>query len=932
LRNAYEDARKKLGARDFKGALAMCQEALAKYPAHALFQALKVDIEETQRQDLSAFVARIDREAEAEPDLDRRVSILMEALTVHPGEIHFERALQLAVSKRDLVSSIVAKARSYEERRQFTEALNQWEMLTTIYATYPGLNFEVERLVKRRDQQTRADAKGRWVQQIDQSLSLFEYTRALELVRTAFAEFPEDAELKALEQLASQGQNRASKIQELVERGNVLCAEGQLDEGIKLLRQAYEEEREGKTPAIGRALLSALLEQARSVLVQNWRSADPLIQQALELDPNNPGAKSLRALVDDYEKQEQIEDLVSGARELQARGDIEGALARVEEALVSHPDDPRLVQLRNTLRNALPEPRRREMREHYLRELRSLVGEIDQAASAEHTAALGEQSRTLITRYPDDEFSTVGSGIEIKLQGTGQKERAVLSSADAPPTAVHERSVPSAIAPQPLADAPVPAPEAGISALARLSSPGAIILLISGTSGVLLGLAMFAVYPASGLRTLSILLAASFLLGAGLLLSKKLPKLKRSPSGPQPDNPPPFLKDSVGSSKQSKADATLFFPDVLDSQQTSSESSAIAAGGESVQPSTDGTSWPRDLTDGPVEPSEVRKPHGKAILPPDSTFTQQTSFSAAGIAGYTGIYTTSIPGASKTQFSPAGRSRLSTVSLTITNCDDPVYVTTKVIVDLFPFAIGVVGSALRLDFDPAVSGGAEIDFINGGFTIRDLSNKNGTFVEGRKLITGDPEALLFGSRISFGSNTQLMFKLEGPSDLPDLTNRTIDGRFVLRRRLHKSSTSVVYLANNINNLLQSDIAIKILSPQLAEYGDYRKLFMHEAQTAKGLRHDAICQMHECSELQLDDMPKTLFTRMEYLEGGSLADRLKRRDQCDVNLVGSWLQRLCSALAYLQQKNVIHRGIKPSAIVFDSKGLASLTDFALAADA
>jgi eukaryotic-like serine/threonine-protein kinase len=235
LKNAYEEARKKLAGRDFKAALTMCQEALANYPAHALFQALKVDVEEAQRQDLSAFVARIDREAEAEPDLDRRVSILKEALSVHPGEIHFERALQLAASKRDLVASIVAKARSYEERRQFTEALNQWEMLTTIYAGYPGLNFEVERLVKRRDQQTRADAKARWVQQIDQSLSLFEFARALDLVRTAFAEFPEDGELKALEQLASQGQARAFEIQELVERGNGLRAQGHLDEGIQTL-------------------------------------------------------------------------------------------------------------------------------------------------------------------------------------------------------------------------------------------------------------------------------------------------------------------------------------------------------------------------------------------------------------------------------------------------------------------------------------------------------------------------------------------------------------------------------------------------------------------------------------------------------------------------------------------------------------------------
>ena len=189
-------ARRQLHQRNFQAALALCEDSLAKYPGHALLQSLKVDVEEGLRQDLSAYIARIDREVEAEPDLDRRVSILREALTARPGESHFERALQLTTSKRDLVNSIVIKARSYEERRQFNEALNQWEMLRTIYASFPGLTFEVDRIVKRRDQQSRADAKSRWVEQIDRSLSLGEWQRALDLAHSGLAEFPEDPELK----------------------------------------------------------------------------------------------------------------------------------------------------------------------------------------------------------------------------------------------------------------------------------------------------------------------------------------------------------------------------------------------------------------------------------------------------------------------------------------------------------------------------------------------------------------------------------------------------------------------------------------------------------------------------------------------------------------------------------------------------------------
>ena len=117
MNRAYGEARRKLLAEGkFSSALSVCDQYLAKYPGHALFQAVKFDIEEKQRQELSTRIAEIDRRVEAEPNLDKRVDILKEALELNPGEPHFERALRLTREKRDLVNSIVAKARLHEER------------------------------------------------------------------------------------------------------------------------------------------------------------------------------------------------------------------------------------------------------------------------------------------------------------------------------------------------------------------------------------------------------------------------------------------------------------------------------------------------------------------------------------------------------------------------------------------------------------------------------------------------------------------------------------------------------------------------------------------------------------------------------------------------------------------------------------------------
>jgi serine/threonine-protein kinase len=265
---------------------------LAKYPGHALFQALKFDVEERQRQDLSSRVAEIDRRVEAEPDLDRRANILKEALDTYPGEPHFERALRLVRDKRDLVNSIVAKARSYEERSQFNEAQGQWETLQTIHKQYPGLDFEIERVVKRRDQQSRAEAKARWVEQIDRQLEAGAYDRAIELLHNAAAEFPDDPEMAALGDLATQSQARAAEAQQMFQQGQELCAQRRFDEAIEALRSAYSMDQHNRV--IRTFLLETMLEQARAVIDTDWRAAEALSQQALELDPGHALAKGVR--------------------------------------------------------------------------------------------------------------------------------------------------------------------------------------------------------------------------------------------------------------------------------------------------------------------------------------------------------------------------------------------------------------------------------------------------------------------------------------------------------------------------------------------------------------------------------------------------------------------------------------------------------------
>jgi hypothetical protein len=132
--------------------------------------------------------------------------------------------LRLVKDKRDLVNSIVARAHHHEQEGAFSDALNDWEILRTIYSQYPGLKFEVERLQKRREQQTRSEAKTKLVEQIDACLHSGDYSRALGLLEHSTAEFPNDAELAPLEKLANDGLQRATEAHRLMTEGQGLCA------------------------------------------------------------------------------------------------------------------------------------------------------------------------------------------------------------------------------------------------------------------------------------------------------------------------------------------------------------------------------------------------------------------------------------------------------------------------------------------------------------------------------------------------------------------------------------------------------------------------------------------------------------------------------------------------------------------------------------
>jgi serine/threonine-protein kinase len=408
------EARRHLDNGNFDAAKAICDEVLSAYPSNVLFGALRDDVEQAHRQEISAYLAKVEKEAAEEADLNRKVAILEEASRKYPSESRFKESSQQVRARRDLVDSIAGRARTAEEGRQFSEALGLWETLRSIYPKYPGLEIEIDRLHKRRDQQLRADAKDHWVSQIDQALTIRNYAKATSLASDALAEFPGDPELSALAKQIQQAQTRASEAVEKTNRGKDLHAAGNPKQALDLLREALQ--LDPHNPVVRAGLLEVLLNEAGPLIDADWRAAEALVQEALELDPSNHGAKSLNTLIQDKRQAEEVSAALSRARESQAQGNLKEAIAELDKIRPLYPRENRLIQFRSVLQEGLSAKDREEVRARDLMELNELARQSHETTTVTELDSIFLRSGAYSKYGADPEFRKPLSEIEERLR------------------------------------------------------------------------------------------------------------------------------------------------------------------------------------------------------------------------------------------------------------------------------------------------------------------------------------------------------------------------------------------------------------------------------------------------------------------------------------------------------------------------------------
>ena len=150
----------------------------------------------------------------------------------------------------------------------------------------------------------------------------------------------------------------------------------------------------------------------------------------------------------------------------------------------------------------------------------------------------------------------------------------------------------------------------------------------------------------------------------------------------------------------------------------------------------------------------------------------------------------------------------------------------------------------------------------------------------------------------------------------------INDRYQIIKTLGEGGMANVYLAHD--NILDRDVAVKVLRGDLASDEKFVRRFQREALSASSLSHPNIVEMYDVGE---DD--GQYYIVMEYVDGKTLKQVLKQRGHLSITEVVDIMLQVTDGMAHAHDAYIIHRDIKPQNIMILSNGMIKITDFGVA---
>ncbi len=156
------------------------------------------------------------------------------------------------------------------------------------------------------------------------------------------------------------------------------------------------------------------------------------------------------------------------------------------------------------------------------------------------------------------------------------------------------------------------------------------------------------------------------------------------------------------------------------------------------------------------------------------------------------------------------------------------------------------------------------------------------------------------------------------------------GNYHIKAKLGEGGMGAVYLGEH--PLIGKRVAVKVLLEELAAKEDIVTRFFNEAKAVNDIGHQNIVDIVDFGKIKNEVGGDTVYFIMEFLDGDSLAERL-RRTGLEFKETLHIMMQCCSALAASHAKGIVHRDLKPENLYLCTRGtdknFAKILDFGIA---
>ena len=150
----------------------------------------------------------------------------------------------------------------------------------------------------------------------------------------------------------------------------------------------------------------------------------------------------------------------------------------------------------------------------------------------------------------------------------------------------------------------------------------------------------------------------------------------------------------------------------------------------------------------------------------------------------------------------------------------------------------------------------------------------------------------------------------------------INDRYEIVKSIGEGGMANVYLAND--TILDRKVAIKVLRGDLSQDDKFIRRFQREALSVSNLSHPNIVEVYDVGEEDGNH-----YIVMEYIEGKTLKQLLKKRESLTLTEVIDIMTQLSDGISHAHESYIIHRDIKPQNIMIEDDGRIKITDFGIA---